>query len=135
MRRAAEENPLTPELRPILGASYKSFRLVADFPFIKPFSGTQTHRGFQFDPSGDLLYDLNRWVSPALEYYGDMGPIQPLEKVQEQQHFIVPALNFYFELNLGVGLGVTRASKGVFLTITKWHAAGEPKRQSSGTRI
>jgi hypothetical protein len=125
MRRAAEENPLTLELRPIVGATYKPFRVVADFPLIKPFSGPQTHRGFQFEPSGELLYDLSRWVSPALEYYGDMGPIQPLEKVQEQQHFIVPALNFYFipqlELNLGVGLGVTRASDGVFLkSIVGW---------------
>jgi len=62
---------------------------------------------------------FNRWLSPALEYYGDMGPIQPLKKIQEQQHFIVPALNLDFipqlELNLGVGLGMTHASDGVFL--------------------
>jgi hypothetical protein len=125
MRRAAEENPVTLELRPIVGASYKAFRLVADFAFIKPFSGPQTHRGFQFDPSGELLYELNHWVSPALEYYGDMGPLERLEKVQDQQHFIVPTLNFYFiprlELNLGVGLGVTNASDGVFLkSIVGW---------------
>jgi hypothetical protein len=125
MRRAAEENPFTLELRPIVGASYKPFRLVVDLACIEPFSGPQAHRGFQFEPSGELLYNLERWVSPALEYYGDMGPIQPLQKVQEQQHFIVPALNFYFvprlELNLGVGLGVTRASNGVFLkSIVGW---------------
>lgn len=125
MRRAAEENPMTLELRPIVGTSFKGFRLVGDFPFIKPFSGPQTHRGFQFDPSGELLYELNRWVSPALEYYGDMGPIQPLAKVQEQQHFIVPALNFDFmpqlELNFGVGIGLTRASNGVFIkSIVGW---------------
>jgi len=125
MRHAAEENPLTLELRPIVGASYKGFRLVANFAFEKPFSGPQTHRGFQFDPSGELVYELNHWLSPALEYYGDMGPIEPLEKVQEQQHFIVPALNFDFiaqlELNLGVGIGLTRASNGVFLkSIVGW---------------
>jgi hypothetical protein len=125
MRRAAEENPMTLELRPIAGASYKGFRLVGNFAFEKPFSGPQTHRGMQFDPSGMLLYDLNRWVSPALEYYADMGPIQPLEKLQEQQHFVVPALNFHFipklELNLGVGIGMTRASNGIFLkSIIGW---------------
>jgi len=125
MRHAAEENPTTLELRPIVGASYKDFRLVANFAFEKPFSGPQTHHGFQFSPSGELVYDLSRWVSPALEYYGDMGPIQPLPRVQDQQHFIVPTLNFDFlpqlELNLGVGFGVTRASNGVFLkSIVGW---------------
>ena len=125
MRRAAEENPLNLELRPILGANYKKFRLVANLALEKPFSGPTTHRGVQFEPSGELVYGLNRWVSPALEYYADMGSIQPLEKVQEQQHFIVPTLNFHFlpqlELNLGVGIGVTRASNGIFLkSIVGW---------------
>jgi hypothetical protein len=125
MRHAAEENPTTLELRPIVGTSFKGFRLVGNFAFVDPFSGPGAHRGFQFDPSGELVYKLNRWLSPAVEYYGDMGSIQPLAKAQEQQHFIVPALNFDFlpqlELNLGVGIGVTRASNGIFLkSIVGW---------------
>jgi hypothetical protein len=125
VRQAAEQNPLTLELRPIVGTSFKGFRLVGNFAFVDPFSGPGAHRGFQFNPSGELIYKLNRWLSPAVEYYGDMGSIQPLAKVQEQQHFIVPALNFDFipqlELNLGVGIGVTRASNGVFLkSIVGW---------------
>ncbi|MGC2277029.1 MAG: hypothetical protein WA571_13530 [Candidatus Binatus sp.] len=54
-----------------------------------------------------------------------MGSIQPLAKVDEQQRYIVPALNFYLlpqlELNLGVGIGLTRASNGIFLkSIVGW---------------
>ncbi len=125
MRHAAEENPMTLELRPIVGSSFKGFRVVANFVFEDPFSGPGAHRGFQFEPQGELVYKLNDWLSPAVEYYADMGSIQPLPKVQEQQHFIVPALNFDFlpqlELNLGVGIGVTRASHGVFLkSIVGW---------------
>jgi hypothetical protein len=125
MRRQAEENPMTLELRPIVGANYKDFRLVANLAFEKPFRGPQTHAGFQFDPSGEVVYKLNRWVSPAVEYYGDMGPIQPLPSLQKQQHFIVPALNFYFlpqlELNLGLGVGLTNSSDGVFIkSIVGW---------------
>ena len=125
MRHAAEENPTTLELRPIAGASYKGFRLVGNFALEDPFSGPGAHQGFQFEPSGMLVYKLNRWLSPAVEYYADMGSIQPLAKVQEQQHFIVPTMNFDFipqlELNLGVGIGLTRASNGIFLkSIVGW---------------
>jgi hypothetical protein len=125
MRHGTEDNPTTLELRPIAGTTYKKFRLVGNFAFEDPFSGRGAHHGMQFNPSGMLVYNLNRWVAPALEYYGDMGSIQPLAKVQEQQHFVVPTLNFYLipqlELNLGVGIGVTRASNGVFLkSIVGW---------------
>jgi len=125
MRHAAEENPTTLELRPIVGASYHGFRVVGNFASEDPFAGPEAHRGLQFDPSGMVRYKLTDWLSPAVEYYGDMGPIQPLAKVQEQQHFIVPTLNFDFipqlELNLGVGIGVTRASNGIFLkSIVGW---------------
>ena len=85
MRHAAEENPTTLELRPIAGANIRKFRLVADFTFEDPFSGPGAHHGMQFEPSGMLVYKLNDWLSPAVEYYADMGSIQPLAKVQEQQ--------------------------------------------------
>jgi hypothetical protein len=125
MRRQAEENPMTLELRPIIGGSYGRFRLVANLALEKPFRGPQTHDGFQFDPSGEVVFQLNKWVAPAVEYYGDMGPIQPLPSLQDQQHFIVPALNFYLlprlELNFGVGVGLTNASEGVFVkSIVGW---------------
>jgi hypothetical protein len=52
-----------------------------------------------------------------------------LPKIQDQQHFIVPALDFYvipqLELNLGVGFGLTRASNGVFVkSIVGWAFGG-----------
>src|SRR6202453_2546321 len=52
MRFAAEENPMALELRPIVGANYKGFRLVGNFAFEDPFSGPEAHHGMQFDPSG-----------------------------------------------------------------------------------
>jgi len=118
MRRAAEDNPLTLELRPIVETHLEQLWLIANFAFEKPFSGPQTHRGVTFAPSGEATYELFSWLTPALEYYGDMGPVQSLPGVQRQQHFVVPALNFdlmpRLELNLGVGFGVTRESNGVF---------------------
>jgi hypothetical protein len=126
MRRAAEENPLTLELRPILESRVHHFDLVANLAFEKPFSGPGTHLGVQFAPSGEVVYDhLWWWLSPAVEYYGDMGAIQQLPALQSQQHFIVPAVNLdldpRLEINLGAGFGLTRASNGVFLkSILGW---------------
>jgi hypothetical protein len=126
MRRQAEENPLTLELRPILESRLQRFDIIANLAFEKPFSGPGTHQGVQFAPSGEILYDhLLRWFSPALEYYGDMGALTHLPSIQAQQHFLVPAANLELdprlEINLGVGFGLTRASNGVFIkSILGW---------------
>lgn len=125
MRRASEENPLTLELRPIIEKRFGRLWLVGDFVFEKPFAGPGTHRGFTLQPSGLVSYDLFRWLTPALEYYGDMGPLRAMPSAQRQQHFVVPTVNLHLarqlELNLGVGFGVTRASNGTILkSIVGW---------------
>ncbi|MDO8431380.1 MAG: hypothetical protein Q7S58_03120 [Candidatus Binatus sp.] len=125
MRRQADENPLTLELRPIVETHLGRFTAIGNFAFEKPFSGPGTHRGVELSPSGEIVYDLSRWIQPAVEYYGDLGPLQVIPGVQRQEHFIVPALNLdlipQLELNLGVGIGLTRTSNGLFLkSIVGW---------------
>ncbi len=119
MRSAAEEQPLTLELRPIAETSIGGLLLIADLTFEKPFRGPGTHQGMTFAPSGLVSYKLLPWVAPALEYYGDMGPIMHLPRIQRQQQFLVPTLNFFFlpqmEINVGLGWGLTHASNGVFV--------------------
>lgn len=78
-----------------------------------------------FSPSGLVSYDCGAWLTPALEYYGDLGPLQAIPGAQAQQHFLVPALNLHLlprlELNVGTGVGLTRQSQGVFLkSIVGW---------------
>lgn len=125
MRRAAEENPLSLELRPIMEMTRGGFTLIGNFAFEKPFDGPGTHRGMTFAPSGEVEFELERRLTLAVEYYGDMGAIQHFPGVQNQQHFIVPAINLplikRLELNLGVGFGLTRASNGTFVkSIVGW---------------
>jgi hypothetical protein len=125
MRRAAEDNPFSLELRPIVEKRIGGLLLIANLAFQKPFRGPGTHKGMTFTPAGEISYDLLPWVSPALEYYGDMGAVEHLPAADLQQHFLVPALNLHLmpklELNLGVGFGLTRASNGVFLkSIVGW---------------
>ena len=126
MRRAAEDQPFTLEMRPIAETHFGKFFLIVNLPFNKPFAGPGTHKGVVISPQGEIEYEkLFWWLSPAIEYYGDMGAIRSLPGVQHQQHFIVPALDFTFldqlELNVGVGIGLTRASNGTFVkTIIGW---------------
>lgn len=125
MRHQAEDNPFTLEIRPILEKKFDRLMVVGNVAFEKPFSGPGTHQGVQFAPSAELVYQLTDWVAPALEYYGDMGAISSMPVVQRQQQFVVPALNFdllpQLELNLGVGVGLTRTSNGLFLkSIVGW---------------
>ncbi|HKV53352.1 MAG TPA: hypothetical protein VJN94_01810 [Candidatus Binataceae bacterium] len=119
MRRAAEEQPFSLELRPIVETRLGKLLIVANLPFVKPFRGPGTHLGFTFSPSGEIEYQLLPWVAPALEYYGDIGAVADLPSIENQQHFLVPTLNFFLnprlEVNAGVGFGLTRASNGVFL--------------------
>jgi hypothetical protein len=119
MRQAAEEQPLTLEMRPIVEGSLGSLLIIANLAFEKPFRGPGTHQGVTFAPSGEISYKLLPWIAPTLEYYGDMGALSHLPSIQLQQHFLVPTLNLFLlpemELNAGVGFGLTRASNGVFL--------------------
>ena len=125
MRRAAEENPLALEMRPIVEGTFGKWTLMGNFAFSKPFSGPGTHRGVQFSPSGQIYYDLSKWITPAIEYYGDLGAVRAIPGVQGEQHFVVPTIDLHLadqlELNLGVGIGVTRSSNGAFFkSIVGW---------------
>ena len=125
MRSAAETNPLTFELRPILERRLDRLLLVANLSLVKPFRGPGTHQGVTFSPSGLLSYDLVDWLTPALEYYGDVGPLQAVPSASGQEHFLVPALDLHLlprlELNIGMGFGVTQESRGTFVkSIIGW---------------
>jgi hypothetical protein len=122
MRRAAVPDPFNIELMPIVQTNVRGFLLVADLAFEKQFTGPGTHPGIGFEPAAEVTYRLHnewRWLEPALEYYGDIGPVKAPVPIDAQQQFIVPAVNLYLtpplEFNFGVGFGLTRAYSGDFV--------------------
>jgi len=125
MRKQADPNALSMEIRPIFQKNFGKLSIVADFAFEKALKGPGAHDGFGLLPSMSISYELLPWLTPALEYYGDIGPVRNPLPVKQQQHFIVPTLNLDFlpqlELNFGVGIGTTQASRGVFIkSIIGW---------------
>ncbi|MGH8013899.1 MAG: hypothetical protein ACREQ4_15535 [Candidatus Binataceae bacterium] len=122
MRREAVDDPLNVEFMPIIQGTVKGFFVVANLAFEKQFSGPGTHAGIGFEPAGEIAYRLPgimHWLEPTLEYYGEIGPIEHPLPINQQQQFIVPAVNLYtlepLEFNFGVGFGVTRAWRGNFV--------------------
>lgn len=125
MRRQADDNPLTFEFRPIVEKRFGKLSIIANFAFEKPLRGPGSHEGIYFAPSGSISYDLLPWLTPAIEYYGDIGPVQRPLPAAAQQQFIVPAVNLnlfpQLEINIGIGIGTTKASNGTFLkSIIGW---------------
>src|SRR5207237_8132053 len=92
MRRAAEEQPLTLEMRPIAAAGFGRLMFIVNLAFEKPFQGPGTHRGVTFAPSGLISYRIAPWVAPTVEYYGYLGPVMRLAGHDNQEPVVVPTL-------------------------------------------
>jgi hypothetical protein len=122
MRRDAAISSLELDLMPIAQAHLGRFFIVGNFSFNKPFSGPGTHLGMTFEPAGQISYRVNRWLEPALEYYGETGALAHLPSIDDQQNFMVPSVNLHLapqlEINAGYGVGLTHASLGRFFKST-----------------
>ncbi len=118
MRRDAVDDPLSLEVMPIAQARIGRWFVVANLSFSKQFSGPGTHLGIGLEPAGQISYRINDWLEPALEYYGELGPLAHMPGIAEQQQFVVPAVNLYLlsqlELNFGYGVGLTSEQRGRF---------------------
>ena len=113
-RRQFSEDTWTWEMRPIidkkLGRWYLSFNPTID----KSLHGLNANQGWGFSPNAKVSYDFSKTISGGVEYYGALGPIGDLDPLSDQQQQIFPSLDLNvapeWELNFGVGWGLTRAT-------------------------
>ena len=104
----------TYELRPIIdkqaGRWYFSFNPTFD----KSLHGQTANQGFIFSPNAKISYDITKKIAGGVEYYGSLGPVTGFYPGPEQQQQIFPAIDLNlspkWEVNFGVGVGVTRAT-------------------------
>ena len=104
----------TYELRPIIdkqaGRWYFSFNPTFD----KSLHGQTANQGFIFSPNVKISYDITKKITGGVEYYGSLGPVTGFYPGPEQQQQIFPAIDLNlspkWEVNFGVGVGVTRAT-------------------------
>ena len=101
----------TLEIRPIVDKQLGRWYLAANPAFERSFHGQSVSEGVAFDPSLKAGYSFNKYISGGLEYYGGYGSLRDISSFhnQQQQFFPVMDLNASpdWEINLGVGIGVT----------------------------
>jgi hypothetical protein len=79
----------------------------------KKISG-EVEEGLEFEYAAGLYYRAARWLTPGLEFYGEMGELSDLHPVDEQEHFIFPSAQLKLGrrtgLDVGYGFGLTKDS-------------------------
>jgi len=113
-RRQYSVDTWTWEMRPIIdkqaGRWYFSFNPTFD----KSIHGLSESQGFVFSPNAKVSYDFTRKITGGLEYYGSIGPATDFDPVAQQQQQFFPAIDLNlspkWEINFGVGVGVTRST-------------------------
>jgi hypothetical protein len=132
-RRQFSADTWTLEIRPIvdrkLGPWYLSFNPTLDHSF----HGASSGKGLEFSPNFKVSYDFTPKIAGGVEYYGAWGPLTGLDPLATQQHQIFPTIDLNvserWELNFGVGLGLTSSTDRLILKAIVGYRFGYRPRQ------
>lgn len=102
------------EMRPIIDKEIGRWYFSFNPTFDKSIHGLSESDGFVFSPNFKLSYDFTKKIAGGFEYYGSVGPATNFNPIAQQQHQIFPAIDLNlspkWEVNFGVGVGVTRST-------------------------
>ena len=127
------------EIRPIVdkqkGRLYWSINPALE----KAFTGPESQRGWEFSPDAKISWNFTKAVAFGLEYYSGFGPIGGIDPFPYQAQQFVPAFDLdvspKWEINFGLGVGVTRATdhmlfKAIIGRRFDWGKRNVPKHQT-----
>jgi hypothetical protein len=121
MRRAYTEDTWSWELRPIIDKQWGRWYFALNPAFEQSIDGENSGEGFEFAPSAKISFDVTSWVAVGAEYYSSLGSVSHLDRWEDQQQQIMPALDFNlapeWELNMGVGIGLTRSTDDLIVKL------------------
>jgi len=112
-----DENRFSSEIRPIVGWHLKPWDII-----INPILDTEYDglKNLDFAPAIRIAYNVNDKWAVSLEEYADYGPLHTLYGGSEQSHMLYGVVNHamkYFEIEAGVGVGLTSATDKVTLKL------------------
>lgn len=101
-------------MRPIIDKQIGRWYLSFNPTFDKSIHGLTESQGFVFSPNVKVSYDFTKKITGGFEYYGSVGPATDFDPIAQQQHQFFPAIDLNlspnWEVNFGVGVGVTRST-------------------------
>ena len=128
------------EIRPIVdqqkGRLYWSINPALE----RAYTGPESRRGWEFSPDAKISWNFTKAVAFGLEYYAGFGPVAGLDPFPYQAQQFVPAFDLdvspKWEINFGLGVGVTRATdhmlfKAIIGRRFAWSKRHAPKQGSS----
>ena len=91
----------------------------------KKISGPDVNEGLEFEYAASLYRPLRADVDLGLEIYGAIGELVNTKPLDQQEHYLVPALNIKLRdglsWNIGVAVGLTQASDDMVVkSILEW---------------
>jgi len=102
------------EIRPIIDKAIDRWYFAVNPALERTWHGPDVHQGVSFAPGAKVGYDFTKKISGGVEYYADYGSLRQFDSFrdQQQQFFAVTDLNVSpkWEINFGVGIGVTRST-------------------------
>ncbi len=118
------------EIRPIIDKQLGKFYLSLNPTLGVTIKGIDKAGAPVFAPNFKASYAMRSWLSVGTEYYGDLGPLNHFESGPDQSHALFVAIDLYvdpnWEINLGPGWGLTRATDGFIFKLLlgrriDWH--------------
>lgn len=106
-----ESRTHTAEIRPIVGAYMGKWELIYNPIVDTEYTGGLA--GLEFNPSGRIVYNLNRTWDVAAEEYDGFGPFSDFDSLHDQFHEVWGAFDRngkIWNIEAGAGLGLTAGS-------------------------
>ncbi|HEY3667300.1 MAG TPA: hypothetical protein VGL19_14935 [Polyangiaceae bacterium] len=117
--RAYERDRWGGEARPIVAFEDPHWLLALNPILEFSLAGGQASAEPSFAPAVMVKFKLEGLAAFGLEYYADLGPISDPDPIREQEQYLFEAFDLlslpHFELNAGVGEGLTQASSAIVL--------------------
>jgi hypothetical protein len=105
------------ELRPIVAWENDAWIFAANPIVGIAWTGGGLREGPALEPAAMAKLKVRELVAIGVEYYGSLGPLASPSPLREQEHYVYEAVDLLsvpgFELNVGVGEGLTGESSGV----------------------